>query len=49
MKEPEESAAAFRDAIREGDRRAIARTITLLESKRPDQAGLGQEVLEGIR
>jgi LAO/AO transport system kinase len=43
-----ESAPAFRDAIRRGDRRAIARTITLLESTRPDQAALGQEILDAL-
>jgi LAO/AO transport system kinase len=40
------NAAAYRDAIRAGDRRALARAITLLESTRADQAALGQEVLE---
>ena len=43
-----ESAPAFRDAIRRGDRRAIARTITLLESTRPDQAALGQAILDAL-
>jgi LAO/AO transport system kinase len=43
-----EPAEDFRDAIRRGDRRAIARTITLLESTRPDQAALGQAVLDGL-
>jgi LAO/AO transport system kinase len=43
-----ESAEAFRDAVRRGDRRAIARTITLLESTRPDQAALGQAILDAL-
>jgi len=43
-----ESAPAFRDAIRRGDRRAIARSITLLESTRPDQAALGQAILDAL-
>jgi LAO/AO transport system kinase len=42
------NAASFRDAIRGGDRRALARAITLLESTRPDQAALGQEILEAL-
>ncbi len=40
MSSDAESPAGYRDAIRRGDRRAIARTITLLESTRPDQAAL---------
>jgi len=40
------NAEAYRDAIRAGDRRAVARAITLLESTRPDRARLGQELLE---
>ena len=46
MSSDAESAPAFRDAIRRGDRRAIARTITLLESTRADQAALGQAILD---
>ena len=42
------SAAAFCDEIRQGDRRAIARTITLLESSRAEHAALGQEILEAL-
>ena len=45
MSEVFASVAEYRDAIRGGDRRAIARTITLLESTREDQAALGQAVL----
>ena len=40
--DPGASPEALRDAIRAGDRRALARTITLLESTRDDQAALGQ-------
>ena len=43
-----ESVPAFRDAIRRGDRRSIARSITLLESTRPDQAALGQAILDAL-
>jgi LAO/AO transport system kinase len=42
------TAAEYRDAIRAGDRRALARAITLLESTRTDQAALGQQVLEEL-
>ena len=35
-------------AIRAGDRRAIARTITLLESTRADHAERGQEILDAL-
>ena len=37
-----------RDAIRKGDRRAIARAITLLESNRPDDAEAGRAVLDEL-
>jgi LAO/AO transport system kinase len=43
-----DSVEAFRDAIRGGDRRAIARAITLIESTRIDQAELGQAILESL-
>jgi LAO/AO transport system kinase len=47
------SAAAARaaevcEAIRGGDRRALARTITLLESSRDDLAAEGQAILESL-
>ena len=42
------SAAEIRDEIRRGDRRAIARTITLLESRRPDQSAQGQAILDEL-
>jgi LAO/AO transport system kinase len=43
-----EPAAEYRDGVRAGDRRAIAKTITLLESRRADHAELGQRVLEEL-
>jgi LAO/AO transport system kinase len=43
-----ESPASWADAVRRGDRRALARTITWLESTRPDQAELGQAILEEL-
>ncbi|MBW2269006.1 MAG: methylmalonyl Co-A mutase-associated GTPase MeaB [Deltaproteobacteria bacterium] len=43
-----QSAEAWRDEIRSGDRRALARAITLLESTRSDQAALGQQVLDAL-
>ena len=36
----------YRDAIVAGDRRALARAITLVESRRPERRALGQEVLD---
>jgi LAO/AO transport system kinase len=42
------SAAEYSDGVRAGDRRAIAKTITLLESRRADHAELGQCVLEEL-
>ncbi len=44
-----ESPASWADSVRGGDRRALARTITWLESTRPDQAALGQAILEELR
>jgi LAO/AO transport system kinase len=35
-------------AVRAGDRRAVAKTITLLESTRAEDALLAQEILEGL-
>jgi LAO/AO transport system kinase len=34
--------------VRAGDRRAVAKAITLLESTRSDRAALGQEILEAV-
>ena len=42
------SPAEVRDAIRAGDRQALARTITLLESTRDDQNARGQAILEEL-
>ena len=42
------SVAGACEGVRAGDRRTIARTITLLESRRPDQAARGQEILEKL-
>jgi LAO/AO transport system kinase len=36
----------YRDAIREGDRRALARAITLTESTLPEHAELGRAILD---
>jgi LAO/AO transport system kinase len=35
-------------AVRAGDRRAVAKAITLLESARPEDARLGRELLEAV-
>jgi len=43
-----DSAVAYRDAIRSGDRRAFARAITLIESTRADHSALGQAILESL-
>ncbi|MBW2665450.1 MAG: methylmalonyl Co-A mutase-associated GTPase MeaB [Deltaproteobacteria bacterium] len=48
MSDPLASVSDTRDAIRRGERRAIARTITLLESTRADQFELGQQILEEL-
>ena len=42
----ETSPEAYRDAIRAGDRRAVARAITLIESTRPDHQEVGQKILD---
>jgi len=42
------SASEAADAIRQGDRRVLAQTITLLESKRSDQASRGHDILEAL-
>ena len=41
-----ESPTSLAEGVRGGDRRALARTITWLESTRPDRASLGQAILE---
>ncbi len=43
-----ESASDYCAAIRAGDRRAIARAITLIESTRPDRQALGQAILDAL-
>jgi LAO/AO transport system kinase len=48
MNTPAERVAATCEAIRGGDRRALARTITLLESSRDDLASEGQAILEAL-
>src|SRR5262245_57339487 len=48
MNRAEPSAAEICAAIRDGDRRAIARTITLIESTRDDRAERGQEILDAL-
>jgi len=40
--------AVFLDAIRKGERRELARAITLIESARDDQAEQGQQILEQL-
>jgi LAO/AO transport system kinase len=41
-------AEGFVQGVLAGDRRAVAKTITLLESRRPDHVELGQQVLEKL-
>lgn len=48
MSDAAKIAETWRDEIRSGDRRALARAITLLESTRADQAQLGQDVLDAL-
>jgi LAO/AO transport system kinase len=43
-----ESTSDYCAAIRAGDRRAIARAITLIESTRPDHQATGQAILDGL-
>ena len=40
--------AEFLEAIRKGERRELARAITMLESARADQSELGQQILEAL-
>jgi LAO/AO transport system kinase len=44
--EQAESPEALAEAVRRGDRRALARSITWIESTRPDRAARGQALLE---
>ena len=48
MSAPASRVAATCEAIRDGDRRALARTITLLESSRDDLAAEGQSLLDAL-
>lgn len=48
MTEDRVDTAATAAAIRSGDRRALAQTITLLESTRPDHASRGEAILEAL-
>ncbi|MEB2343234.1 MAG: methylmalonyl Co-A mutase-associated GTPase MeaB [Deltaproteobacteria bacterium] len=48
MKVDERAVAEHRDGVRRGDRRLLAKTITLLESRRADHAALGEAVLEAL-
>jgi LAO/AO transport system kinase len=43
-----DAVAAYRDGVKAGDRRSIAKTITLIESRRADHAALGQRVLDEL-
>ena len=40
--------ADFLEAIRNGERRELARAITMLESGRVDQSAMGQNILEAL-
>jgi LAO/AO transport system kinase len=44
----DEQLESYAAAVRTGDRRAVAKTITLLESTRADRAALGQAILERL-
>lgn len=48
MKTAPASVQSLCEGVRAGDRRTVAKTITLLESTRPDRAALGQAVLEAL-
>ncbi len=48
MKAALPTAESLCDAVRAGDRRSVAKAITLLESTRADRAALGNEVLEKL-
>jgi LAO/AO transport system kinase len=42
------SASEYCQGVLAGDRRSVAKTITLLESRRPDHTSLGHEILERL-
>jgi LAO/AO transport system kinase len=48
MTDPLPSVAETCERVRAGDRRTVAKTITLLESKRADRAARGQAILEAL-
>jgi LAO/AO transport system kinase len=48
MTPPGAKAAEYYEGVRAGDRRSVAKTITLLESRRLEHAELGHEVLERL-
>ncbi len=48
MSPPTASASEYCEGVLAGDRRSVAKTITLLESRRPDHASLGHEILERL-
>ncbi len=48
MSDPAQLTTELRDAVRGGDRRALAQLITLIESTREDQSALAQRVLEEL-
>jgi LAO/AO transport system kinase len=48
MRGDDEAESVSPEEVRRGDRRAIAKAITLLESTRPDRAARGGELLEAL-
>jgi LAO/AO transport system kinase len=48
MTEPSERAAELASGVLNGDRRALARAITLVESERAEDAGLAEELLNQL-
>ncbi len=48
MKRAPRSLEEYLEGILAGDRRTVAKTITLLESRRPDHAALGQQLLDAL-
>jgi LAO/AO transport system kinase len=48
VSDPAQLTTELRDAVRGGDRRALAQLITLIESTREDQSALAQRVLEEL-
>jgi len=48
MTRPSPDVGEYCTGVRAGERRLVAKTITLLESRRPDHVALGREVLERL-